>query len=224
MLGSCSDYHQRPPSQLLCRHTREASDIHLLPCVSLSLSVVGVEINARLVACANENLRANLRHEEGGQLNACVIKIPAENFNPGMLRRPQLARQAPWGEGGAEDFRFQVVLVDPPRAGLDKHTLRVVQRYDHVLYISCCPASLARDLAGGLGEGREVVRWAVLDHFPNTSHIEAAVYLRRKRREEEGRAVLPPPAPPREGGGAAREEGGGAAREKGGEGEEEVTG
>lgn len=139
------------------------------------IRVVGVEINARLVACANENLRANLPPP----LTACVIKIPAEAFSPGMLQRPYLMAQGPWGDAA---FHFRVILVDPPRAGLDKHTLRVCRRFEHVVYISCCPPSLARDLGGeqGLGSTHEVVRLAILDHFPNTKHIECAVYLRRR--------------------------------------------
>jgi len=43
-------------------------------------------------------------------------------------------------------FRFGAVLVDPPRCGLDKLTLSLVSGYNHILYISCSPESLMRDL------------------------------------------------------------------------------
>lgn len=43
-------------------------------------------------------------------------------------------------------FHFRVVLVDPPRCGLDKLTLSLVANYEHIIYISCCPDSLFRDL------------------------------------------------------------------------------
>lgn len=43
-------------------------------------------------------------------------------------------------------FRFGSVLVDPPRCGLDKLTLSLVAGYAHILYISCSPESLMRDL------------------------------------------------------------------------------
>lgn len=44
------------------------------------------------------------------------------------------------------EFRFGAVLVDPPRCGLDKLTLSLVAGYTHILYISCSPESLMRDL------------------------------------------------------------------------------
>lgn len=44
-------------------------------------------------------------------------------------------------------FKFGTVLVDPPRCGLDTLTLSLVANYAHILYISCCPDSLMRDLA-----------------------------------------------------------------------------
>jgi tRNA/tmRNA/rRNA uracil-C5-methylase (TrmA/RlmC/RlmD family) len=43
-------------------------------------------------------------------------------------------------------FSFGAVLVDPPRCGLDSLTLSLVANYDHIIYISCCPESLMRDL------------------------------------------------------------------------------
>ena len=64
-------------------------------------------------------------------------------------------------------------------------------RFEHLLYISCCPASLKRDIAAlnhQQGEGRyevvlETERMVLLDHFPYTEHAECAVWLRRRRRE-----------------------------------------
>jgi tRNA/tmRNA/rRNA uracil-C5-methylase (TrmA/RlmC/RlmD family) len=44
-------------------------------------------------------------------------------------------------------FAFGAVLVDPPRCGLDKLTLSLIVNYAHIMYISCCPDSLMRDLA-----------------------------------------------------------------------------
>jgi hypothetical protein len=51
--------------------------------------------------------------------------------------------------------------------------------FAHVLYVSCCPANLARDMAAWRGT-HAAVRAAVLDHFPHTPHAECAVYLRRR--------------------------------------------
>ena len=65
------------------------------------------------------------------------------------------------------------------RRGLDTDTVSVLQRYDHVLYISCNPAALRENLEV-LGITHLVARFAVFDHFPYTNHLECGVYLRRK--------------------------------------------
>jgi tRNA/tmRNA/rRNA uracil-C5-methylase (TrmA/RlmC/RlmD family) len=68
-------------------------------------------------------------------------------------RASQLPRGKPYRAAGAKgpkvplyEFNFGAVLVDPPRCGLDSLTLSLVASYDHVIYISCCPDSLMRDL------------------------------------------------------------------------------
>jgi len=187
--------------------------------------VVGVEIDKRLVTVARENLALN------GITNTTIIQIPSERFRVeglGRYRRQQEQQErrekgkeaAAEGlgeeeneeneeqevgeeeEGEDEDmYDFRVVLVDPPRAGLDRHTRKLVSQYEHVLYISCGPSSLLRDLRGeneeeqqqssdktfrslagfGLAQTHEVVDMCVLDHFPGTMHIEAAVHLRQRR-------------------------------------------
>ena len=43
-------------------------------------------------------------------------------------------------------YNFKVVLVDPPRKGLDSQTCRLITNYEHIIYISCNPESLQRDL------------------------------------------------------------------------------
>jgi len=57
-------------------------------------------------------------------------------------------------------------------------TVRLVRSFDHILYVSCNPASLAASLPQL--DSHEVLRFAVLDHFPYTRHLEVALYMRRK--------------------------------------------
>ena len=54
--------------------------------------------------------------------------------------------------------RTDVILVDPPRCGLDAETLALVARFDHVLYVSCNPSALRANLDAALGATHEVVR------------------------------------------------------------------
>ncbi len=53
------------------------------------------------------------------------------------------------GGGGSSN---DVLLVDPPRAGLDAPTLRICRRFDHILYISCNPKALHQNLQGATCE------------------------------------------------------------------------
>jgi len=81
-----------------------------------------------------------------------------------------------------EDFSkldFSAVLVDPPRAGLDEFTRKNVATYPAILYISCNPEALKRDMKE-LVKTHRTVHFAFLDHFPYTKHVECAVYLIQK--------------------------------------------
>ncbi len=77
-------------------------------------------------------------------------------------------------EGGA-------CIVDPPRAGLDERTLaRLVQGPAATLiYVSCHPATLARDIKA-LGTAYDVVHVQPLDMFPQTAHLECRALLRAR--------------------------------------------
>jgi hypothetical protein len=168
---------------------------------------------------ARENLALN-GIVEGRE--AVIIQIPSEKFRPSRLptyrrlqrkqhqqqqqqqQEEQHQQQQRQEEEEEPPFDFGCVLVDPPRAGLDRYTRKLLSHYDHILYVSCGPQSLLRDLKGedpstaatlspegkkhlalapfGLGSTHEVVAMAVLDHFAYTTHIEAAVHLKRRRR------------------------------------------
>ncbi len=70
-------------------------------------------------------------------------------------------------------------MVDPPRAGLDPKTTELVKQYEHIIYISCNPDTLVRDLEQ-LTETHQIVRHAIFDQFPYTHHIESGVMLSKK--------------------------------------------
>ena len=75
-------------------------------------------------------------------------------------------------------YNFSTVLVDPPRAGLDELSTNLVKEFDKIIYISCNPVTLARDLEE-LCKTHKVTKAAIFDQFPYTSHIESGVYLER---------------------------------------------
>jgi len=76
----------------------------------------------------------------------------------------------------------QVVVIDPPRAGMHKDVVQQILKLapERIVYISCNPASLARDVAI-LSEAYDLVEVQPVDMFPHTYHIEAVAKLTRRR-------------------------------------------
>ena len=77
-----------------------------------------------------------------------------------------------------ENIVPNVVFVDPPRKGLDKHTIQNILNLkpERFVYISCNPATLMRDLKE-LEEDYEIQEIQPVDMFPFTSHVETIAVL-----------------------------------------------
>ena len=78
-----------------------------------------------------------------------------------------------------DSYEISTIFVDPPRAGMDEESCRFASRYEHILYISCNPETLLRDL-GMLSATHEIVEMAVFDQFPYTHHLEMGAKLVKK--------------------------------------------
>ncbi|SIO19162.1 tRNA (uracil-5-)-methyltransferase [Sulfurivirga caldicuralii] len=130
--------------------------------------VLMTEISGASIRSARWNLAAN-RVE-----NIAVVKASAEQVSEALHQNAATLKQVP-----LRDYHFSTLLVDPPRAGLDELTRALAARFEHVIYISCNPETLARDLVT-LRQSHEVVDVALFDQFPYTHHIESGVFLRRK--------------------------------------------
>ncbi|MGW8312931.1 MAG: class I SAM-dependent RNA methyltransferase [Desulfuromonadales bacterium] len=119
--------------------------------------VVGVEDYAPSIASARENAAINEIH------NVEFHAVDATRF---MQR--------------AHPEEFDLVVLDPPRTGCRQtvqELLRIKPR--SVLYVSCDPATLVRDLMPLVHGGYEVVAGQPLDLFPQTWHIESLTLLKR---------------------------------------------
>lgn len=77
--------------------------------------------------------------------------------------------------------RPDYIVLDPPRDGIHPKALEKIINYgvDHMIYISCKPTSLARDLEVLLARGYVVDKVQCVDMFPNTVHVETVVLLTR---------------------------------------------
>jgi 23S rRNA (uracil1939-C5)-methyltransferase len=126
---------------------------------------VGVEGDAGLVDRARHNARSN--------------EIANAEFHVADLARP-LAPVLPWLRES-----YTHVLLDPPRAGASEVLASISRLNPHrVLYISCHPGSLARDLGLLVHEhGMSLVAAGVLDMFPHTTHVESLAILEPRKRK-----------------------------------------
>jgi len=77
------------------------------------------------------------------------------------------------------DYNIESIFVDPPRSGMDEASCEFASRHKHILYISCNPETLVRDLAI-LSKTHDVVDMAMFDQFPYTHHVEMGVKLLEK--------------------------------------------
>ena len=70
-------------------------------------------------------------------------------------------------------------IIDPARAGCDERVLRSILKADKIIYVSCNPITLARDLKFLL-DSHKIEKIQPFDMFPNTKHLETMVVLKRK--------------------------------------------
>ena len=132
--------------------------------------VLATEISKSSIANALKNCELN------GVDNIKFLRMSAEELISAFGREREFNRLR---ELDIFSYDFSHVLVDPPRAGLDESVINFIKNYENIVYISCSPQSLKRDLTQ-LSATHEAVKFAVFDQFANTAHIECGVLLRSK--------------------------------------------
>lgn len=92
----------------------------------------------------------------------------------------------------AEALPADLVVLNPPRGGVEARVTEVLREAGPpaLIYVSCDPATLARDLAR-LSPSYEVVDVRAFDLFPQTAHVEVVVVLKRRTAEVEGDPTSP---------------------------------
>jgi len=116
---------------------------------------------------------------ENAKENATVNNINNVEFYAGDVEEllPKIVEQ--------NNIVPNVVFVDPPRKGLDKNTINLLNNLEpeQIIYISCNPATLARDIAM-LKDKYELKQVQPVDMFPYTSHVECCSVLKLKESTE----------------------------------------
>ena len=109
-------------------------------------------------------------------MNVQIVRMAAEEFTQAMNGVRQFNRL----EGiDLKSYQCETIFVDPPRSGLDSETEKMVQAYPRILYISCNPETLCKNLET-LSQTHKVERLALFDQFPYTHHMECGVLLTAK--------------------------------------------
>ncbi|MBR2539392.1 MAG: 23S rRNA (uracil(1939)-C(5))-methyltransferase RlmD [Mogibacterium sp.] len=142
--------------------------------------IIGIESVKPAVLDANRNSVIN------GLINTRYICGKAEEELPGMMG---LAKLYKWNEVNERVERepeiridkVDVAVLDPPRAGCDQALLEAVVKAEpsRIVYVSCDPGTLARDVKYLTENGFELAKVSITDQFPWTSHIETCCLLRR---------------------------------------------
>lgn len=116
-------------------------------------SIIGIELNKQAVEDAKENAKIN-----------GVNNIEFYAGDVGKIINDQI--------------KADVIVVDPPRSGLDKRTKDILLKIkaDKIVYVSCNPLTLARDIKE-LDSGYKLGNITLVDMFPNTHHVESVCVL-----------------------------------------------
>jgi 23S rRNA (uracil-5-)-methyltransferase RumA len=128
--------------------------------------VIGVEIVKEAVADAKRNAQRNGIEK---------LKFYAADVGKFLLEHPRYTG------------KIGTLVMDPPRAGIAPKTLRKVMRLEaeRMVYISCNPATQARDMASLQEHGYTLKKFSLVDQFPHTAHIESVALFEKQPSHEQ---------------------------------------
>lgn len=132
-----------------------------LPAARRCAEVVGVEGSEEMVRRGDENAQRN------GMDNV--------RFHAADLTRP--LEEQDWLPA-----RIDKIILDPPRSGAQEIVAPLAALgASHIVYVSCNPATLARDTALFMQQGYDLKLAGVMDMFPHTAHVESMALFRRRK-------------------------------------------
>ena len=123
------------------------------------------------------SIKSALKNCELNDINSIsFIRMSAEEFVQGLQEVRVFNRLK---DVNLKDYDFDTIFMDPPRSGLDDTTRALAKDFKNIIYISCNPETLHRDLKE-LTNTHEIVKFALFDQFAFTHHIESGVILKKK--------------------------------------------
>ena len=139
--------------------------------------------------CGAGTITLSMARRAGRAIGAEIVPEAVENARENAQANGIANAEFFCGDAGdiaqrlaAERLRPDVVVVDPPRKGLEEAVIPVIASMgpERIVYVSCDPGTLARDVKRFSGEGYRAVRTAAVDLFPRTRHVETIVLLQRE--------------------------------------------
>ncbi|TXB66616.1 23S rRNA (uracil(1939)-C(5))-methyltransferase RlmD [Vicingus serpentipes] len=122
--------------------------------------VIGVDIVEEAIENAKENAIKN---------NIQNVEFFAADVNKFLFEYPEYQN------------KIGTIILDPPRAGISGKALKRVIELNakHIVYVSCNPATQARDMEDLFSAGYELKKLSLVDQFPHTSHVEAIALFQK---------------------------------------------
>jgi tRNA (uracil-5-)-methyltransferase len=143
--------------------------------VPLSLhfdNLIATEVSKASIRAARTNLAENNID------NVQLIRLSAEEVTQAMNREREFRRLRELPRP-LHQYQLETLFVDPPRGGLDDNTVAMTGGFTNIIYISCNPITLVRNLQL-LDKSHQIVSFALFDQFPYTDHMECGVVLQRR--------------------------------------------
>ena len=130
---------------------------------------------------ATSSMSINDDHIVGIEINKNAIKDAKENAQRNGLKDYKfIAKNAKFIDSKfIKENKIDAITVDPPRAGLDKEVVKTIANagIDKIVYISCNPQTLARDIKRFMDRGYKLDKINAIDMFPQTMHVETVALL-----------------------------------------------
>jgi len=142
-----------------------------IPFAKIFDKVLATEISKSSINAAKQNMQLNQIE------NIEFLRMGVEDFVAALDGVREFRRMK---EIDINSYNIETIFVDPPRSGMDEASAHFCARHKNILYISCNPETLARDLEI-LSQTHDVENMAIFDQFPYTHHVEMGVKLTQKR-------------------------------------------
>ncbi len=132
--------------------------------------VLATEISKSSINAAKANMLLN------NVSNIEFVRMSVEEFVQAIDGIREFRRMK---EININAYELTSIFVDPPRSGMDESSCAFASRHENILYISCNPQTLVRDLEL-LCTTHKVIDMALFDQFPYTHHVEMGVMLKKR--------------------------------------------